>query len=316
MRLLAIAGMLLLGQTPQFVYRSADQYLTVYKGKTFDIEYLTNGDVSFRVDGGSDVVLVESRLDGLKISSNVMSGVESKAEEEIEREVNKKFIKDKVKRSYFKELKADGTTTLILDSTLQFESAKSQAERLKLPPPEEPTSTEVTTFRTKSLDYSGVATEGTLIVSSPFTVDSDSKGKAKEASFTQRLTASGTSARFTLDPKAKAKEKDKKANPIRTGSIVGPVKVNIDRTETTPGEPLPVRINITCSADKVDLNLVGERTITFTGNVKLDGNNGVYTGSSTGAMAVITLDENMKPVKIRISGEPVDSRFKKAGGGK
>lgn len=311
-----VAGILLLGQAPQFVFRSADQYLTVYRGKTFDIEYLTNGDVLFRVEGGSDVVLVESKLDGLKISSNVMNGVESKVEEEIEREVNKKIVKDKVKRSYFKELKADRNTTLILDSALQYEAAISQAERLKIAPPEKPTSTETTTLRTNSLVYSGIATEGNLLVSSPFTVNSDSNGKVNETTFTQKLTASGTSAKFSLDPKAKATENGKKTSPIRTGTILGPVKVNIDRTETTPGEPLPVRINITCSADKVDLNLVGDRTITFTGNVKLDGNNGLYTGSSTGAMAVITLDENMKPIKIRITGEPVDSRFKKTGGGR
>lgn len=316
MKLFAVAGLLLLGQTPQFVYRSADQYLTVYKGKTFDIEYLPNGDVSFRVDGGADAVHVESKLDGLKISSNLMSGVESKVEEEIEREVNKKIVKDKVKRSYFKQLDADGNTTLTLDSASQYEAAISQAERLQIEPPEKPTSTEITTLRTKSLTYTGVATDGNLVVASPFTVESDSQGKVNETSFTQKLTASGVSANFTLDPRAKPKEKGKKANPIRTGTIMGPVKVNIDRTETKPDEPLPVRINITCSADKVDVNLVGERTITFTGNVKLDGNNGVYTGSSTGAMAVITLDENMKPVKIRITGEPVDSRFKKAGGGK
>lgn len=296
--------MLLLGQGAQFVYRSADQFLTIYQAKSFESEYVENGDIRFELIGGPNPVVVESRLDGLRLSSSELNGLVSKTEEE-------KPGGGKATRSYFKELKATQNSTLVLDSTALYEAQVEQAKRLGQPAPATPESKDKSTLKTQALTYSGDPLNGTLTLPNEFNIESNASGKVKEVTFTQTTTASGKSGSFTLDPKAKGK-----VNPIRRGSIAGPVVITINRTEKSPDKPEPELIKISCSADRVELDLVEARTITLTGNVKLDGENGLYSGSSVGMVAVITLDESLKPIKIRITGEPVDSRFKKKDGGR
>jgi lipopolysaccharide export system protein LptA len=124
------------------------------------------------------------------------------------------------------------------------------------------------------------------------------------------MTATGSKATINLDPAALS------TIPIQTGTISGPVQVQIDRTETATGKA-PERTLLNGEADQVELDLKPQRTITLTGNVKVRGESGLYLGTSEGDTVVIFLDESLKPIRVRVTGSPTKStlRDKSAGGG-
>ena len=105
--------------------------------------------------------------------------------------------------------------------------------------------------------------------------------------------------------------------PIETGTITGPVQIDLKSTETDPAKPTPTQNTITGVADNLDLDLKSTRTITLRGNVKIEGESAVYRGASEGDIVVVYLDESLKPIRIRITGDPTKSTLKdKSGGGK
>jgi lipopolysaccharide export system protein LptA len=194
---------------------------------------------------------------------------------------------------------------------MAYQAQSELAKRLGTQAPALPTSHDIATIASAQFEYSGSATQGTLTLPQPFTMESKAVGKSGDKSFDQTMTAEGSQATIQLDPASAGKV------PFQTGKISGPVKLKILRSETAGTQP-PTLSELNGSADMVEFDLTTSRTITLKGNVKVSGSSGLYQGTSEGDTVVVSLDENMKPIKIRITGDPTKStlRERKPGGGR
>ena len=278
------------------LYEDSARSIRVYNYVQGEGGTLENGDFEFRITGRP--AAVESRLQGLTVTGPSIEGKLAPAA-------------SPQSAGFLRELIVSGGTTLTLDSQLRNASLTEHSKRFGTPLPANPSSRDMATVRTDRMAYVGDSAKGTFTVPGSFTLEADSSGARGETQFQQKLTANGSSATFELNPQAN------NVIPIKKGTIAGPVTVDIDRTETRPSAPQPERTKIHGVADAVDLDLEGSRTVTLRGNVKVQGESTIYQGTSEGDTVVIFLDESLKPIRIRISGEPAKStlRDKRDGGG-
>jgi hypothetical protein len=283
---------LLQGRT---LYEDATRSIRVYGYSEAEGGTLENGDFEFKM--GGTPATVESRFEGFKISGLNFTGTIGAATAET--------------RAFVRALDVQSQVVAILDSQSRYETQLEHSNRFGTPAPKPPSSKDVATIRADRMTFAGTAASGNFAIPSAFTIESVSSGKQGEASFSQTLTASGSGAAFVVNPNPGG------AIPIESGSISGPVKVEISRKETAPGKPESQTL-MDGIADRVELNLKSERTITLIGNVRIHGESGAYVGTSEGDTVVITLDESLKPVRIKITGSPLKStlRDRSSGGGR
>lgn len=283
---------LLQGRT---LYEDATRSIRVYGYSEAEGGTLENGDFEFKMTGKP--AIVESRLEGFKISGLNFAGTIGAATAD--------------SRSFVRSLDVRSDVVAVLDSQVRYQTQQEHANRFGTPAPTTPTSTDVATIRAERMTYSGTAVSGSFTIPSAFTLEAASNGKQGSGTFRQTLTASGSGTTLVVNPDSRG------AIPIESGSITGPVKVDIDRKEIEAGKP-ETQTLMNGVADRVDLDLKTARTITLTGNVRIHGESGVYVGTSEGDTVVITLDESLKPVRIKITGAPLKStlRDRSSGGGK
>ena len=295
MRVLAalILATLFQGRT---LYEDPTRSIRVYGYTQAEGGTLENGDFEFTMRGNPAVV--ESKLEGMSISSPAMSGVVAAATPST--------------RGFIRTLEVQGGGMVTLDNATAYQAQVDQARRLGTPVPAAPTANDVSTIKSERFAYSGGATQGTLSIPQSFSVESKSAGKTGDKTFEQTMTAQGSQAVLQLDPAAVG------AVPLRSGTITGPVTLKINRSETQPGTTQPTLSELNGVADNVEIDLSSARTITLRGNVKVSGFSGLYQGTSEGDVVVVTLDDAMKPIRIRVTGEPTKStlRERKPGGSK
>ena len=255
---------------------------------------LENGDFEFSMRGNPAVV--ESRVEGMVVTAPTLSGTVSPASSSA--------------RAFIRVLNVEGGSVVTLDSAIAHQAQVDLAKRAGAAAPAEPDTREASTIRSASFGYLGTGGEGTLAIPQAFTIESHSDGRVGDTSFNQTLTAEGTQATIKLDPATSAEI------PVKSGTISGPVKLKISRSETKTGAPQPTLSELEGFADNVEIDLQTARTITLRGNVKVSGFSGLYQGTSEGDVVVVTLDQAMKPIRIRITGDPTKStlRERKQGG--
>ncbi len=274
----------------------------------------SNGDFSFEAKGNP--LTLEARLQGMAIVGPTMTGILGRA-------VDSKDAKRSI--SFVRSLDATGGPVVTFDSESRFVVQTEHSKKFKLPPPAPMNSATFAKLRTSELAYRGSESEGTFAIPKPFEVEMHVKGQGKTQvkdaagkqtqtvakQFTNEATVSGASATVRIDPSAIG------VNQLTSGLIKGVVKLRMKQVETTALAPEPQITMLDGLAEEISFDLKEKRTITLTGNVMLSGNTSVYAGKTEGDQAVIWLDENLKPIRIRITGQPTKSslREKKSGGG-
>jgi hypothetical protein len=290
-----VAALFLAGAQGRTLYEDPTRSIRIYGYTTAEGGTNANGDFEFQMSGNP--ATVESRLQGMTLQGSKASGVVAPARSEKE-------------PAFIKSLTVDGPAVLTLDSAMMYQAQRETAALFKTKAPDAPTSTDTAKLTTDRFIYSGTGTKGVFTIPDPFQIEARSEGQTPSLQYQQSMTATGSKATINLDPAALS------TIPIQTGTISGPVKVQIDRTETATGKA-PERTLLNGEADQVELDLKSQRTITLTGNVKVRGESGLYLGTSEGDTVVIFLDESLKPIRVRVTGSPTKStlRDKSAGGG-
>lgn len=304
MKLLAsLAVLLALSQGGRVLFEDKDGQIRLSNYTTAEGGVEENGEFSFQMEGKP--ALVESLLDGLGIAGPKMSGAVTPGKAK--------------SKGFINRLDVSGNVRLTLDSEVRFNAINTQLKRQGKPEMAKTESKEVMELVTAQLNYRGGSEQGVFTVPEPFVVRSVSddisetkvQGKAIRSTLHEEFVVNGRSGAFSLNPGAKG------LGRLETGEIKGPVSMEMIRTEKPPEPGKPEITKLLGTADSIAFDLKTSRTITLKGNIRIEGENGLYRGSSEGDMAVITLDENYKPVKIRITGDPTKGTVQdKRGGGK
>jgi len=275
--------------------------VTNWSGETLD-----NGDLSFRASG--DPLVLEAKNQGATITTPRLNGTFASAKGA-----------DGKTMTYAKVLHAEGGTTTVFDGQAAYAGDIAKAQRLKQPTPPEPKEISKGTLKTDHFDYAGSQESGTFTLPVAFDVTSDTKGMIEPKkkgdpvkAFLQNMEMHGSSGVINLNPGSK----DKK-DFLKTGHIEGPITFHMDRSESVAGAPFASVGKLDGQADKLDLDLVTERTVTLSGHVKLNGDLPNYISVTGGEKAVLKLNDAGEIVSVTFTGSPTTSTIKeKKGGGK
>jgi hypothetical protein len=291
----AIAAILLIATMQgRTLYEDPTRSIRIYGYTEAEGGTTAQGDFEFKMIGKPAVV--ESRLQGLMVSGPSIAGTVAPGPSPGE-------------PAFIRDLAIDGGAKLRLDSDLRYQGLVETSKRLGTPVPGVPPTKDVAILQAPRFAYVGTSASGTVTIPDPFTMEANSAGKAGEGTFTQSITATGTKGTLQIVPQ------DSDQLPIRTGEISGPVQVDVVREEAHPGKPAPEVTRINGVADGITFDLREQRTITLRGNVRIRGESGLYLGTSEGDMVVITLDETLKPIRIRVTGDPTKSTLREKGPG-
>lgn len=122
------------------------------------------------------------------------------------------------------------------------------------------------------------------------------------------IDVKGGAAQFKFVPSA-----PELADMNQVGDIEGPIQIQY-RDPLAPSANVE-SAEIDASADHAHINLSGSnRTITLTGNVKLDGKGRGLMTNATGAELVMTLDADNRLTSIALNGKPSRAEITRGGG--
>lgn len=306
MKLAVLAAALLVGQG-QIFYQDLDGTLRVSNVKEGE-GGSAKGVFSFDVIG-SPLVVVEKLEVGLKVTAPKIDGKLATSADPTRQ------------LSYIRELHTHNGTVATIDSKAAEDASIDLAKRRGTPPPKRAESHSVSEFRTDRLDYSGTEEKGKFTIPGAFTLNSKAEGlmhmKAENQTidkrFTQTIDAKGVFGTFNLDPSVQ-----KEQVPLQSGTVEGPMTFELVRSETTVGTNQVEVSKFSGAADRAVIDLEKERTITFSGHVKVRGENSALIGTSEGDTVILYLDETLNVIRVKILGEPAKStaREKKGGGEK
>ena len=212
-------------------------------------------------------------------------------------------------QAYFlKDLTVTGNTILNLDTAAAHQYAIDQATATGAPKPPASPDNQTTKVTTDTLHFTGDAANGRADFPSAVVIDSQSAGtrvsSQSTTDFTRILHLTGSSGFLTL---AVAPTNGK--NPLKTGELKGPVTFSIHNEDKTANSPAEVT-TIDGKADSLKFDLVTQPgTITLSGNVTMNGKGPTATGDINADNVVVTLDANMQPTKVEITGSPATTRL-------
>jgi hypothetical protein len=169
------------------------------------------------------------------------------------------------------------------------------------------------------LDYKGNSEMGTVTANSKLHLVSDSAGtrtvkkdeKDVERAFTQSLDLVGSKGAITLDPRGKTS-----VAVLRKGSVEGPVDFVYRGTEKDSDAKEPTLTNLVGRGDLLTFDFTTpDKTITLSGNVHMVGT-GSFAGETNVDKLIITVDDNLQPIRYETEGKPTTTRIKPGGGTK
>jgi hypothetical protein len=204
------------------------------------------------------------------------------------------------------------------DSKMAYDSAVQFATAAR-PAPSKPDAFGRTELKSQQILYRVEGEVGKLSLPEPLDLRSHSEGEevavkqgqTSRTPFVQDLAVVGSKAEFTIGPSATAVAEPKE------GFVDGPVSFKLDRVETVPVPETPdktrdERTHVEGFMDRLeaDLDGPGDRALTAIGNVRLNGTGRGLSGRVTGARAIISVDENLQPIRYRFTGEPTTTRIR------
>lgn len=230
---------------------------------------------------------------------------------------------DVAARAYFlKSANLTGAARLEFDNVARHAFLADLAATRGVPAPPTPESNLQAVITSETMTYTGDFDLGTATIPGALHAASRAHGEERVALKTgQALRVYDDSAEFratsgTFEVATHPKEG---ALPFRKGSIMGPTTFSYRRQSTLDGAPEPPN-QIDGTADRIDFDFTGEnRTVTLTGNVRVEGRITVLSGgkhtpyeaTTSGARAVITFGPKMEFRQIVMEGDPTDSTIKR-----
>lgn len=158
-------------------------------------------------------------------------------------------------------------------------------------------------LQSETLNYTGTATKARAEFPRPLTLDSLATGTTdKNAPFSRTVRISGSKGFVTL-----ALQPAANANALRTGELEGPVTITLHNELKGPA-PETSDVEATGDALRFDLTTT-PATLTLTGNVAMTGKGGTVSGNVTADTLVVTLDANLQPTKVDVTGSPARTRL-------
>ncbi len=267
-----------------------DQDFTLQNFETFSAT-LENQGIAFQ--GSGKPLNIESKASGLTITGAQANGSAQRGPTQ----------------AYFlKDLTVTGNAILNLDTAAAHQYAIAQAAAAGTPkPPASPDNT-ATKLTTETLHFTGDAANGRADFPNAVVIDSQSSGTRVSAQsttdFTRILHLTGSSGFITL---AVAPANGK--NPLKTGELKGPVTFSIHNEDKTAKAAAEVT-TIDGKADSLKFDLATQPgTITLSGNVTMNGKGPTATGDINADNVVVTLDANMQPTKVEVTGSPATTRL-------
>ncbi len=265
------------------------------------------GDYTFWATGKP--LRIDSNLQGLHIESPEVDGIIGRGTHPVDKN---RII------TFARQLDAKGDSVVTFDNKVQHAALVEHAKKFKLDPPAPLETSRVAILKTHSFVYEGDQAKGVFTMPNAFTLEFRSEGtslveiKDGQSEETQKVrkrtesfaTANGTSGTLDLLPL------EQRLRQIQGGHIKGRPKFHITLVETTEGQPTPQTSVLDAEADELQLSMTETRTVKLIGNVVLTGTSNAYAGKTEADEAVITLDENMKPIYIRFTGAPINSRIR------
>ena len=265
-------------------YRDGDFTLSGFN--TFNAT-LENGGVQFSGDGVP--VSIEITSSGVVVTGKSAQGTTQK---------------DASGNYYLKEAVINGDAHLSVDSQKAYEYASRRKDSTQKP--NGVTKTDITSDQIR---YAGDAGTGRIDFPGAMNIDSTSTGSevAKDQTktdFTHTLHLTGANGFVTmLVTSAPA------TNPLRTGDISGPVTYSGKSQTISKG--ITQETTFDGKADHMKFDFTQDpRTITLTGNVTLSSKGPAASGDISADTVVVTVDANLNPVKIDISGSPTKTTMR------
>ena len=202
---------------------------------------------------------------------------------------------------YLQNATITGNADLTIDGAqaqkFAADQAKAAGKTASMPP-----ETTTTDIKSDTLKYSGTVNDGRVDFPGPVTIDSDSKGQSTgknnaTTSFQRTLHVTGSSGFVTMALNVPGN------NALKTGEIAGPVTYSGKSDTTSSGQTQTTTFEGKADNLKFDFTAT-PKTMTLTGNVTLTAKGAAASGDIAADTVVVTLDANLKPTKIDITGSP------------
>jgi hypothetical protein len=210
------------------------------------------------------------------------------------------------------------------DAAISYDTnriAEFVGERTGSPPPETEGEMQMV-VKSATLAYTGGFDIGTIKFDSAFQLSGSMKGKSVVAGrngtvpqvFSDTMNLAGVSGEVGVRTHVPAG-----GMPLRTGYLAGPIDFHY-RRETVADGQTEVPLDVNGVADRLEFDFVSDtHTVTLIGNVRIEGTQGAYQGSTSGDRAVLTFGAKNELVNITVEGRPAESNLKprpKTGGGR
>ena len=166
-----------------------------------------------------------------------------------------------------------------------------------------PNETTITQIQSNVLKYAGTEKDGRVDFPGSVIIDSTSDGsttgKNKVVTNNHRTLHVTGSSGFTTVGLSNTGN-----NALETGHLAGPVNFNGESDSTAAGTQAQTT-TYEGKADSMDFDFTKDpRTLTLTGNVSISSKGTGATGDISADTVVMTLDANLKPTKVDITGSP------------
>jgi len=265
----------------QIVVNYHDQDFTLSGFKSFDAT-LENGGVAFK--GAGAPVRIEMKSSGTVVVGTNADGTTQK---------------DGSGNYFLKEATISGNASLSVDSQLAYEYASQRRDSTQ-----KPDGISKTQVQSELFKYTGTSSDGRMEFPGAVTIDSQSNGVATnkdntKTDYARVLHLTGASGFVTLLVNAAPG-----ASPLKTGELSGPVTYS-GKSDATPAGGVLQSTTFDGKADHLKFDFTREpRTITMNGNVTLTSKGPAASGDISADNVIVTVDENLKPIKIDIAGSP------------
>jgi hypothetical protein len=129
-------------------------------------------------------------------------------------------------------------------------------------------------------------------------------GQNREVPTRNETYLKGSKAEFTLDSESAAGQ-----NPLRSGTIEGPVEVRLVRTDLNV-QALQSTVKVTGNRLEMDLR-ASQPYLRLSGGLQIEGDDAAFNGVSNADTATIVLNERQAIVRVELSGSPIKTTLKR-----
>ena len=281
-------GPLAIGTCALFAACLAAQVRVNYHNENFTLSDFDHFSATFETsgvafDGDGNPLKIEFAASGTTITGN-------KAEGHAIRQANAGY--------YLQDSTITGSATLVMNSAAAQKTAKTPS-----------TETTNTKIQSEVLKYSGTATDGRIEFPGAVVIDSSSSGTSqskdnKTTQFARTLHLTGAKGFVTVLMNGTGN------NALQTGEMDGPIVYSGKSENTSEGKTDTTTFD--GKADHMQMDFTKEpRTLTLTGHVTLHSQGTVAAGDISADTVVVTVDANLKPIKVDITGSPAQTVYHK-----